>query len=55
MFEVVAYAGIATFSCGEDEKIKSLKIQVQDLDMEGARETEPADAIHRSRVWRGNS
>lgn len=37
VFEVVAYAGTATFRRGEDSKIKSLRIQVQDVDMEGTR------------------
>lgn len=55
VFELVAYAGIAAFSRNEDGKIKSLRILVQDVDMEGVRETEPADTIHRSKVSRGYS
>lgn len=37
VFEVVAYAGTATFRRGDDSKIKTMRIQVQDIDMEGSR------------------
>lgn len=37
VFEVVAYAGTATFRRGDDSKIKTMRIQVQDVDMEGTR------------------
>ncbi len=38
VFEVVAYAGTATFTRSDDGKIKTLRIQVQDIDMEGTKE-----------------
>ena len=41
VFDIVAFSGTATFKRGEDGKIRSLRIQVQDVDMEGER-TEPA-------------
>jgi hypothetical protein len=34
-FEIVAYGGIATFKRDSTGKVNSLRIQVQDLDMEG--------------------
>lgn len=39
VFDVVAYSGTATFRRGEDGKVKMLRIQVQDIDMEGTIET----------------
>lgn len=38
VFEVVTYAGTATFKRNGDGKIVGLRIQVQDIDMEGTRE-----------------
>jgi hypothetical protein len=37
VFDIVAYAGVATYKRNADGKITSLRIQVQDLDMEGAK------------------
>ncbi|MGQ0739337.1 MAG: hypothetical protein ACT4OJ_09780 [Bacteroidota bacterium] len=37
VYEIVAYAGTATFKRGDDGQIKTLRIQVQDVDMEGAK------------------
>jgi len=53
VFDLVAYGGLATFSRGEDGKIKTLRIQVDDVDMEGSRDAEPALAwLHRQSVSR---
>src|SRR5689334_6875908 len=38
VFDIVAYSGTATFRRGDDGKIKTMRVQVQDIDMEGARE-----------------
>jgi hypothetical protein len=38
VFDVVAYSGTATFRRGEDGKVRTLRIQVQDIDMEGTKE-----------------
>ncbi len=38
VFEIVAYAGTATFKRNGDGKIVGLRIQVQDIDMEGVKE-----------------
>lgn len=38
VFEIVAFAGTATFKRNGDGKIVGLRIQVQDIDMEGTRE-----------------
>lgn len=38
VFEIVAFAGTATFKRNGDGKIIGLRIQVQDIDMEGTRE-----------------
>jgi hypothetical protein len=37
VFEIVAYAGTATFKRNEEGKVTGLRIQVQDIDMEGTR------------------
>jgi hypothetical protein len=34
-FEIVAYGGIATYKRDKEGKINGLRIQVQDIDMEG--------------------
>ena len=52
VFEVVAYAGTATFNRGEDGKIKTLRVQVQDVDMEGTRDATAAFAGSRQSWWR---
>lgn len=38
VFEIVAYGGTATFKRGEDGKVKMMRVQVQDVDMEGTRQ-----------------
>lgn len=38
VFDIVAYSGTATFKRGEDGKIKTMRVQVQDIDMEGTRQ-----------------
>jgi len=40
VFEVVAYAGTATFKRNADGKINGLQIQVQDVNMEGTKTEE---------------
>lgn len=52
VFEVVAYAGTATFKRGEDGKIKTMRIQVQDVDMEGTRDEGSAFAWSGHYRWR---
>lgn len=37
VFEIVAYGGTATFRRGDEGKIKGLRVQVQDVDMEGTK------------------
>lgn len=37
VFEIVAYNGTATYRRSDDGKIKGLRIQVQDIDMEGTK------------------
>jgi len=39
VYEIVAYAGTATFKRGDDGKIKTMRVQVQDVDMEGTKES----------------
>jgi len=38
VFEIVAYSGTATFKRSEEGKIVTMRVQVQDVDMEGTRE-----------------
>ena len=38
VFEIVAYGGTATFKRGEDGKVKMMRVQVQDVDMEGTKQ-----------------
>ncbi len=38
VFEIVAYGGTATFKRAEDGKVKMLRVQVQDVDMEGTKQ-----------------
>ena len=37
VYEIVAYGGTATFKRGDDGKIKTMRVQVQDVDMEGTK------------------
>ncbi|MFN8290412.1 MAG: hypothetical protein U0U70_09155 [Chitinophagaceae bacterium] len=37
VFEIVAYAGTATFRRTEEGKVKGMRVQVQDVDMEGTK------------------
>lgn len=52
VFEVVAYSGTATFRRGDDGKVKTLRIQVQDVDMEGVRSDAWALAGYREQLIR---
>ena len=38
VFEIVAYSGTATFKRAEDGKVKMMRVQVQDVDMEGTKQ-----------------
>lgn len=38
VFEIVAYGGTATFKRAEDGKVKMMRVQVQDVDMEGTKQ-----------------
>lgn len=38
VFDIVAYSGTATFSRTDEGKIKTMRVQVQDIDMEGVKE-----------------
>jgi len=38
IFEIVAFSGTATFKRAEDGKVKMLRVQVQDVDMEGTKQ-----------------
>lgn len=55
VFDVVAYAGTATFNRGEDGKIKTMRVQVQDVDMEGTREASATFAGSRQSWWRNET
>lgn len=55
VFEVVAYAGTATFNRGEDGKIKTLRVQVQDVDMEGTKDASATFAGSRQSWWRNET
>jgi len=37
VFDIVAYAGVATYKRNAEGKITTLRIQVQDLDLEGTK------------------
>ncbi len=52
VFDVVAYAGTATFNRSEDGKIKTLRVQVQDVDMLGTKEAGSTFAGSRQSWWR---
>lgn len=52
VFEIVAYAGTATFNRAEDGNIKTLRVQVQDIDMEGTRESGSAFSWKGAVGWR---
>lgn len=56
VFEIVAYSGTATFRRGDDGKIKTLRVQVQDVDMEGAKEAssielQQIDILNNNSIW----
>ena len=55
VFEVVAYAGTATFNRGEDGKIKTLRVQVQDVDMVGTKDASSIVAGSRQTWWRNET
>lgn len=60
VFEVVAYSGTATFKRGDDGKVKMLRIQVQDVDMEGVRDEsliflQSNDRLQINNIWHMNS
>ena len=60
VFEVVAYSGTATFRRGDDGKVKMLRIQVQDVDMEGVREgglifLQTDDKLQINNIWHMNA
>ncbi len=55
VFEVVAYAGTATFNRGDDGKIKTMRVQVQDVDMEGTKEAGSTFAGSRQSWWRSDT
>lgn len=38
VYEIVAYGGMATFKRGDDGKVKTMRVQVQDVDMEGVKQ-----------------
>lgn len=46
-FEIVAYAGIATYKRDKEGKINALRIQVQDIDMEGQKSEKASIAENR--------
>lgn len=60
VFEVVAYSGTATFKRSEDGKVKMLRIQVQDVEMEGVKEgslifLQSNDKLQINDIWYMNS
>jgi hypothetical protein len=38
VFDIVEYSGTATFKRGDDGKVKTMRVQVQDIDMEGTKQ-----------------
>lgn len=40
VFEIVAYAGTATFRRADDGKVSHMRVQVQDIDMEGEKQSD---------------
>jgi hypothetical protein len=51
VFDIVAYSGTATFKRNAEGKITSLRVQVQDLDMEGTKsEGKLQQFIHADRL-----
>lgn len=56
VFEIVAYAGTATFRRSDDGKIKTMRVQVQDVDMEGVKESssielQATDILKNNSIW----
>jgi len=49
IFEVVAYAGKATFKRNEAAKLNGVKIEVEDLILEGTKEESGSQALNRLR------
>lgn len=49
IFEVVAYAGKATFKRNEAAKLNGVKIEVEDLILEGTKEESSSQALNRLR------
>jgi hypothetical protein len=49
-FEIVAYGGIATYKRDKEGKINALRVQVQDIDMEGQKSEKASIAQSRSYI-----
>jgi hypothetical protein len=49
-FEIVAYGGLATFKRDKDGKVNALRVQVQDLDMEGQKSEKASVARSRFNI-----
>ncbi|HUR66151.1 MAG TPA: hypothetical protein VMZ03_07340 [Chitinophagaceae bacterium] len=43
VFDIVEFSGTATFKRSEDGKVKTLRVQVNDIDMEGTKEEPKKD------------
>ena len=50
IFEVVAYAGKATYKRNEAAKLNGVKIEVEDLILEGTKEESSSQALNRLRL-----
>jgi hypothetical protein len=51
VFEVVAYAGTATFKRNTEGKVNAVTIQVQDVNMEGTKTEESVEYYLRKKEW----
>ena len=55
VFEVVAYAGTATFRRNDQNKVVGVLIQVQDITMEGSKAESVAGYFYLPNLWFGNN
>ncbi len=54
VFDIVAYSGVATFKRNAEGKLTSLRVQVQDIDMEGTKTEEGTLWLRRSMAFPEN-
>ncbi len=54
VFDIVAYSGVATFKRNTEGKLTGLRIQVQDIDMEGTKSEGGSGILSRSMAFPEN-